>query len=584
MLAARQVIGVPSITSHYFCTFCDLDINDIHILDPDQWPAKDIEHLRQKSRLWKDTTKARAHTRIYEKYGIRWSSLHDLPYWDFVRFTIMDSMHALDLNLFQNHCRIFFKLDIKVASGNELSYDPVLPTPWVLSSKAVRRCRTLIYQNDDDLLDKLMDFPRPVLHRVCTEHQILLEGRSLVLGTSWVLARSIWDRPQSMSEEELATLESNGGEEGGEEEDGLEEKEDNRDDKDGEVDEDGDDDNKGDDDNDNDNDNDDNDNDDDNDDDDNDDDDDDDDEEGEGNKEGLGDDNVFVRRHSPQLLPRAQGVNLKKTAAIIKVLVGESDDKEEEMTKAYKAGSATIFKYLLDLLSIDHSNIPDNRRMAKRQCWDILVGKIANEEYRQQLSTFVARREASNKRVVLGRDVMKTVWEDMTRTQLPSWISPAPSQWGTAQRGKLSADQWRVICTIHLPITLIRLWGTDTGRWKELFDNFMDLVATVRIANMRISSPAQSAAFKTHILRYLRQLTNLYPDEHLRPSHHIAIHIGDMLDFFGPVHSHREVEATLLHTSIRNANLRAILADDTTTRTTVIEMVDKMQSIAQENA
>ena len=41
MLAARQVIGRPiSTTAHHFCTFCDLDFDDIDVLDLAEWPAK----------------------------------------------------------------------------------------------------------------------------------------------------------------------------------------------------------------------------------------------------------------------------------------------------------------------------------------------------------------------------------------------------------------------------------------------------------------------------------------------------------------------------------------------------------------
>jgi len=141
-------------------------------------------------------------------------------------------------------------------------------------------------------------------------------------------------------------------------------------------------------------------------------------------------------------------------------------------------------------------------------------------------------------RAVLGRDVMAAVWNDMSRTRLPGWITPAPSNWGTTQRGKLSADSWRVVCTIHLPITLIRLWHKEEGRKRQLLDHFMDLVAAVRIANMRIASKNQSDAYAFHIGRYVKNIRTLYADQKIKPSHHAALHIDDMLSFFGPNHSH----------------------------------------------
>lgn len=132
---------------------------------------------------------------------------------------------------------------------------------------------------------------------------------------------------------------------------------------------------------------------------------------------------------------------------------------------------------------------------------------------------------------------MQAVWDDMKRTRFLTWIRPAPPNWGTAERGKLSADQWRVICTIHLPITLIRLWGNETGRKRELLEHFMDLVSAVRIANMRVSSQKQILAYNHYIFRYASRCAKLYPDETLKPTLHAALHLGDTLELFGPVHA-----------------------------------------------
>lgn len=135
-------------------------------------------------------------------------------------------------------------------------------------------------------------------------------------------------------------------------------------------------------------------------------------------------------------------------------------------------------------------------------------------------------------------DVMAEVWGDMEYTQLPSWVHPAPRNWGTAEHGKLSADQWRILCTIHLPITLIRLWEDETGRKKDLLQNFMCLVTAVRIANMQVSSRNQVQAYNENIFRYVQGIKDLYPYNNLKPVVHVALHIGDILELFGPVHSH----------------------------------------------
>ena len=47
--------------------------------------------------------------------------------------------------------------------------------------------------------------------------------------------------------------------------------------------------------------------------------------------------------------------------------------------------------------------------------------------------------------------------------ELPSWLNAAPAAFGTTQHGKLSADQWRTVGTLNLPITLIRTWGAEVS-------------------------------------------------------------------------------------------------------------------------
>ena len=70
-----------------------------------------------------------------------------------------------------------------------------------------------------------------------------------------------------------------------------------------------------------------------------------------------------------------------------------------------------------------------------------------------------------------------------------------------------------------------------------MLDHFMDLVSAVRIANMRISSQNQIKAYNRLILRYATRHSTLFPDVSLKPVLHAALHIGDMLDRFGPLHA-----------------------------------------------
>lgn len=145
----------------------------------------------------------------------------------------------------------------------------------------------------------------------------------------------------------------------------------------------------------------------------------------------------------------------------------------------------------------------------------------------------------TNSRAVLGKDVMARVWYDMDQSRLPSWITPAPRNWGTSEHGKLTANNWKVICTIHLPVTLIWMWKDKTGREQDLITNFMHLVTAARLANMRSCTDVQIREYNRNMEQYLEGLRELFPDIDLLPNHHAALHIGDTMGRFGPTHSHR---------------------------------------------
>jgi hypothetical protein len=220
---------------------------------------------------------------------------------------------------------------------------------------------------------------------------------------------------------------------------------------------------------------------------------------------------------------------------------------------------------------------------------------------------------------------MEAVWADMALTQLPSWVTKAPSDWGTAARGKLSANNWRVICTVHLPITLIRLWGGDDtpGNQNAMLENFMDLVRAVQNANLRSTSRKEIGLYNHHIYSYMTSFKSLYKDTKVKPIHHAALHYGDVLQGFGPAHTHSaafyerhihamqsenhnmklgssfdyrsnlisnlsqfqpgELELTFMHSSAREANLHSLLEDDSEVRSHVSDLVRVYKSILAED-
>ncbi|TFK17529.1 hypothetical protein FA15DRAFT_550455, partial [Coprinopsis marcescibilis] len=57
------------------------------------------------AQLWKSAKSIREQNRWFEATGWRWSPLLELPYWDPIRYTVVDAMHTLDLNVVHHHIR-----------------------------------------------------------------------------------------------------------------------------------------------------------------------------------------------------------------------------------------------------------------------------------------------------------------------------------------------------------------------------------------------------------------------------------------------------------------------------------------------
>ncbi|KAJ3530036.1 hypothetical protein NMY22_g8740 [Coprinellus aureogranulatus] len=140
--------------------------------------------------------------------------------------------------------------------------------------------------------------------------------------------------------------------------------------------------------------------------------------------------------------------------------------------------------------------------------------------------------------VILNAIVLMEVVNDIKKTSLPNWIAPPPQNLGSKKQGKLSADQWRTICTISLVVTLIRLWsgGGPFSTAKRWLDNFLDLVIAIRYTTKRSVSDESISVVEEHILKYLQGLVELFGPEVLTINHHLSLHLPDFLRRLGPVH------------------------------------------------
>lgn len=125
----------------------------------------------------------------------------------------------------------------------------------------------------------------------------------------------------------------------------------------------------------------------------------------------------------------------------------------------------------------------------------------------------------------------------LPRVIVPSWVTRVIPALGKASFGKLKADEWRNLFTIQLPLLLIPKWTDGDQYHLSLLKNFSHLVSLVQLALKRSMNVRRIRAYRTHLKKYLESSIILFPNCKLAPNHHMAFHIGDCLEKFGPVRS-----------------------------------------------
>ena len=180
MLAARQLIGLGSATSTWFCTLCLLTIQDIENLDKSSWPAWDLITQIERAEQWRDCKSEGERDACFKAHGIRWSVLLKLPYWNPILFSVLDSMHAAYLGLVHSHCRKIWRINLSVDGGEGSTILPIKDVPR-LSDRVLSRWLAIIRDNPDALVlrDLLMGpdkCPKHVLWHICVDNNLQSAG------------------------------------------------------------------------------------------------------------------------------------------------------------------------------------------------------------------------------------------------------------------------------------------------------------------------------------------------------------------------------------------------------------------------
>jgi hypothetical protein len=97
--------------------------------DHSDWATRDPKILRAKAEAWRDAETLAERTQIFEEYGVRWSELWRLPYWNPSRMLVIDSMHCMLEGLVHYHCRHVLELSVEKAKQTEKP-EQAFTYPW----------------------------------------------------------------------------------------------------------------------------------------------------------------------------------------------------------------------------------------------------------------------------------------------------------------------------------------------------------------------------------------------------------------------------------------------------------------------
>jgi hypothetical protein len=137
----------------------------------------------------------------------------------------------------------------------------------------------------------------------------------------------------------------------------------------------------------------------------------------------------------------------------------------------------------------------------------------------------------------LPKMYLMQVCGNIPETIRASYATIPPPDLGQPGTGKLKAGKWMALIKFDLPVTLVKILHSNPGLESTTVDLIcatLLLAITIRYGFSTVTSPTHQEKYLEYMQQYLWILRRLYPQHHLRPNHHAALHLGDFLKRFGP--------------------------------------------------
>ncbi|MBW0562435.1 hypothetical protein O181_102150 [Austropuccinia psidii MF-1] len=115
LTAIVDVVAMPKLTGYishsgkHFCYFCTIHKSQIEEIGPQFHYTRSYQNHKSTIAKWLRASPQQRKV-LFSEYGVRYSILEDLPYWDATRMVNLDIMHNLILGILKDHAT--FKLCI----------------------------------------------------------------------------------------------------------------------------------------------------------------------------------------------------------------------------------------------------------------------------------------------------------------------------------------------------------------------------------------------------------------------------------------------------------------------------------------
>lgn len=127
LLGARHVTGFTYPTHSFFCSYCMLHRDYMDVFDKSVWPIRKLDDHNRRSIRWRDAGSQEEQIRVANTYGLRWSPMSLLPYWNPFRQVGVDGLHMW-MNILAKHAREAWRMSITLEAGDG-KYDPLYAPP-----------------------------------------------------------------------------------------------------------------------------------------------------------------------------------------------------------------------------------------------------------------------------------------------------------------------------------------------------------------------------------------------------------------------------------------------------------------------